>query len=110
MAAGTDGFRSFALDHPDLYRLTFEQILGNLSGRPRWAEAGERARRALERWVTRAVETSAQPRTDIDSIVVRSIRSAKVSPRPRSTAFGVRWESRSQTACGEKPSPPTLKP
>ena len=51
VAVGLEGFRAFALEHPNLYRLTFEHEVGAAQGTPAWSGEAGRSLRVLRRRV-----------------------------------------------------------
>lgn len=70
VAAGTEGFRLFAVDRPHLFRLNFEQPLELTRGQPPvWQEDARRARTSLHRWVQRVGDR--HPGIDVDATVVQ---------------------------------------
>lgn len=54
VAVGTDAFRSFALDHPQLFRMTFERVTHTVAAEPSVGEALAGSYRALEARIERA--------------------------------------------------------
>ena len=57
--AGAVGFRRFAIEEPEMFRLAFEQVSAEVLGHDRVAEAAFDAYRALRSWVRRARESGA---------------------------------------------------
>jgi AcrR family transcriptional regulator len=52
--AGAVGFRSFAIEEPEMFRLSFEQVSAEVLGHERVGKAAVDAYRALRAWVRRA--------------------------------------------------------
>lgn len=57
VTAGIEGFRVFALDHPGLFRLTFERVATDVLADSRALRAATDSYLALVQWIRRAQET-----------------------------------------------------
>ncbi len=59
VAAGADGFRSFAIEDPELFRLTFEQVSAEVLAQEQVARAALASFKALLGWIRRARDAGA---------------------------------------------------
>lgn len=69
VAVGADAFRSFALDHPYLFRMTFERVTHTVAAEPSVGEALAGSYRALEARVERAIAAGLLGRRPVEQLV-----------------------------------------
>jgi AcrR family transcriptional regulator len=68
---GLEGFRPYALNHPNLFRLVFERIMPGVQPRPEDVIVGKEAFARLERRVRRCVEARLLPGRDSTTVAMQ---------------------------------------